>query len=307
MDIFAKHLAGFPWNHRYQFTDVVAVRLVRRLVGRSQAVLLLGDNGKYYVAKLNYEFGLYTDCQSSIYDPEREFNRLSELNVNIGTSDEFLGYTLQCCLGLPSPRYGRIFLSESFINGPALEQLAFQTKVGPFRPTQGFHFATEYLGLEFETKRRLYPLRFTDYVSAADISLIRNRKDFLGALVLDLFMGKPDNRKVLLRGRRFLKAYFIDQSLPFDISQKSKAPFAPLHLQHRVYGGLWNQDAIDLWMRWLMVIVPKVLDMTVPFQHRKSTRNNTRLGKAAALDRIQMIPALLRPFEDELRRDTKRE
>lgn len=199
---------------------ISATEFIRKLRGGSQPVLVGASDGKRYVVKFA--------------------NNLQGPNV---LCNEVLGTELYRTLGIPTPPWKPIFLSEKFvrrnpgcrIDGPG----------GWIEPEGGLCFGSELVGESTGSLFEILPGSYWARVS--------NRRDFWLAWLIDLCAEHWDNRQaVFVQDSGVLSAIFIDHGHMFggpDGSRKTPV-LGPRHLDRRVYVNLDEQTKLQLRLFW---------------------------------------------------------
>lgn len=201
-----------------------AAAFVRRMRGGAQSSLLRASDGKLYAVKL----------QGNPQGP----------NV---LGNEALGSWLTARLGLKTPEWSRIAIDDAFLDQN--QQMWFETQSGRERPKAGLHFASRLqeaagTGSVYEILPRTW------------FAHIKNREDFLGMLLLDLWCGHADNRQACFiqeANERGLIAVFLDHGHMFGGPGHGGSwdlhPAVSFFLDRTMYDGLWLDGRVGEWMR----------------------------------------------------------
>jgi len=205
----------------YEKLNVVeAVRLERSLCGASSSVLAVAEDGFKYVVKWK-----------------------QNNSGNCIAFREAFGTSVFATLGIMVPVWKPIYLSQSLIDADqhkCLDRLGNGIGIAP-----GIHFASRCVSEEPEDLYRTLPGSWYDRV--------KNRADFWGSFVIDLWLNASRPRQSLfLKGRdNFeLLAIFVSHSgISFarhpDMLQPANACFYP---DMRAYPDRNALDTIDLWI-----------------------------------------------------------
>ena len=199
---------------------IAPVRFLRKVRGGSQSALIEASDGLEYVVKWQQ----------------------SPQGCHIALNESF-GTNLYREIGLPTPQWAAIEISDNFID--AHPDMWFRVGNRHLRPAAGLHFASLRLGTVTQTVYEVLP--------GSWFTRIQNRNSFLGALVADVWSEHVDCRQALFlqdEGHRFLSAVYIDHGHMFggpDGSQKTRLR-ACMHLDLRVYDGLGVDDDLDYWI-----------------------------------------------------------
>jgi len=256
------------------------IRIVRRLRGGSQPILVEADDGMLYVVK----FG------NNLQGPNVLFN-------------EFMGSELYRTLGLSVPDWTTLFVADSFIaRNP---ECRFATESDYLKPVSGPCFGSRFLNP---------PLR--EILPQGWYGRVRNRKDFWLAWMVDICASHTDNRQVVFRHYKDseLNAYFLDHGHMFGGPKgESRQHFvASRYLDPRIYPDISAQflarlgrisrrlDTDRLWRRTKMLpeewltpsalgqfaeclarlqdsrLLKSVLDTILDFQHQLDARTRDR-------------------------------
>jgi hypothetical protein len=198
---------------------ISASRFLYKLRGSSQPSIIQGSDSRFYVVKL-------------LGYPGQQ-----------GLMNEAVGTELSRRMGLPSPEWARMEISEEFIESHP--GLWFLSGAGPIKPRPGLHFASRLI--EALGEQRTYQM-----IPHAWIDRIENRADFLGVLILDLWTNNCDRRQAVYlcdeRGR--LHASFIDNDFMFGgkFGFETTCPRRAMVCDLEIYRGLWSRRAVKKWL-----------------------------------------------------------
>lgn len=185
---------------------VEAVQFVKRLRGMSQAILVQGSDGMFYVVK----FPDNLEC------PNVAFN-------------ESMGSAVFNSCGVPVPGWEPVRISGEFLDRNPGSWLV--TPEGARRPGEGWGYGSRFLGLPGTPLREILP--------GSSFGRISNRLDFWKTWVLDVLCEHADNRQALfLREENgLLNAIFIDHGHLFGGPRGMLNPSfrASQYLDPRIY------------------------------------------------------------------------
>lgn len=222
----------------------IAARFIRKMRGGSQSCLVQASDEHYYVVKL-----------------------LGNPQGSAVLFNEAFGTQLMRETGLPVPKWCPIELSDEFIDrNPGLW---FETGTsGQQRPHAGLHFGSRLVIPD--DSENLYEL-----LPRSWFGLIRNRADFIGVLLFDLWANHADNRQAIFIQNivdRSVKAIFIDQGYLFG-ARNDRQPNAAkaLYLDSLIYTNLDIDSTISMWeARFLSFDCEKIASVaasgTIPTQ-----------------------------------------
>jgi|SRR6185437_79585 hypothetical protein len=198
----------------------IATSFIRKMRGGSQSCLVQASDDHYYVVKL-------------LGNPQGSTVLFSEA----------FGTLLMRETGLPVPKWCPIEISDEFIDrNPGLW---FETSMsGHQRPPAGLHFGSR-LVIPGNSEN-LYEL-----LPRSWFGLIRNREDFIGVLLFDLWANQADNRQAIFIQNvvdRSIKAIFIDQGCLFKAGNDHQPNSAKaLYLDSLIYTNLDIDSIISIW------------------------------------------------------------
>ncbi len=203
------------------YKRVTPVRFIAKMRGGSQSTLIEACDGKQYVVKWQQ------NPQGSRVVP-----------------NEALGTALYQEIGLPTPEWAAIEISDAFID--ANRGMWFDTGNGFVRPTSGLHFASSRMGTKSQTVFEVLPSTW--------FTRIQNRDTLLGALVADVWSEHVDSRQALFvqdDGQHSLAIVYIDHGHMFggaDGAQVMRLR-ACFHLDIRMYASLKLVDGLNYWIQ----------------------------------------------------------
>ncbi len=190
--------------------------------GGSQSILLEADDGYLYVVKLQ----------------DNPQHRRTLVNEWIATG-------LLRSMGISAPIPAMIEVSQSFLDQYPLVCFHLGSKV--WRPSPGVHFGSR------------YPDNITvyDFLPRILLKRLRNLSDFVGALVMDVWLAHADNRQAV-----FYRCDNSDGEVPAPFTAvmidngyclggaewNLERKIAPLHLDKAVYEGCWCEEVIEGWL-----------------------------------------------------------
>jgi hypothetical protein len=227
---------------------VDARRLIRKMRGGAQAHLIEAADGNYYVVKF-------------LNNPQ---HRRILINEWIGTA--FLRY-----LGVATPEAAVIRITQKFLD----ENPEVYLQLGSGRqPIElGWHFGSRFPG---------DPARLVVYDFLPDTLLaqVENRRDFLGMLAFDQWMGNADSRQAIFfraRLREWLPAFevhpqrlgfvaqMVDQGFVFDGPhwRLSGSPLQGLYYRPVVYQEVRGLDDFQPWLDRILHFPEAVVDQAL--------------------------------------------
>ncbi len=214
------------------FNVVHATQLIRRMHGGSQSILIRGEDERLYVVKLN--------------------NNQQGPNL---LANEVLGSELLHAVGLPTPSWKPIFISENFIKkNPSLH---FELQFGSRKVRSGIHFGSQFIS-------RTAGGEVYDFLPSSFCNRIVNREDFLGIYIFDVWANHRDHRQAVFSTRqtnRAINAHFIDNGHLFggphwDFRDK---PGAAMCLDRNLYTTTWQESDVDAWISRFETSIPQSL------------------------------------------------
>jgi len=209
--------------------QIVVSRTLRTIAGGAKGRLSLCDDGIHYVI----------NCPNNPRGP----------NV---LANEFIGSVLLHALDLPTAQWRPV-------RYPSTLRCVFEFD-GRSRLHDSkcdLHFASELLRPSFEG--RLY-----SYLPSSFVQRIENRRDFLGALVFDIWAGSTDIRRATYvedYTKRTFKAVFIDNGHLFggENWEFTLRPGVAICLERNLYADLIDSVTIDAWITRIETIIPQML------------------------------------------------
>jgi len=238
---------------------VVVEQVLRKMRGGAQSQLALCKYVTHYIIK----------CPNNPQGP----------NV---LANELIASALMGALDLPTPRWRLARHSSPF--GCEFE-LGGKSRL-PHSKCD-LHFASELL--KPSSKGRLY-----SYLPSSFVQRIENRRDFLGALVFDVWAGSTDVRQAVYvedHTRKTFKAVFIDNGHLFGGPNWDfvRRPGDSICLEKEVYADLFDPLTIESWIsrigKKVARLLPTVL-RTVPAEWYKGDimrLEDTLLARASSL------------------------
>jgi hypothetical protein len=171
-------------------TGLYAVQHIRKMRGGSQAHLLRGSDGAFYVTKFQ--------------------NNPQHIRV---LANEMFATRLAQWLGLPVPRVEVIEVSDWLVTHT--QELRVEVGHSALPCSSGRQLASQYPDIEAQV---------FDYLPESMFPQVVNLGDFARCLVLDKWTANSDGRQAIFvrrpRGRRY-KTMFIDQGYCFNASEWS--------------------------------------------------------------------------------------
>lgn len=197
--------------------------------GGSRSQLASCDNGLNYIVK----------CPHNSQGP------------NI-LANEFVATILLSSLNLPTPKWRIAKYSTGFGH--------------PFSRDDRESFRHESCDLHFASELQIPSAggRLYAFLPRSFVPRIKNRLDFLGALIFDIWAGSTDSRQAVYvedHSTKLFNAVFIDNGHLFggphwSFSLKTGAS---LCLDHNVYANLLNPDWIELWVSRIEMTLPPLI------------------------------------------------
>jgi hypothetical protein len=211
-----------------------AVSHVSKLNGSSQPSIVSTEDGTLYVVKF------------------REFTGRN------GLLSEVIGAELMSRMGLPVPKWDPICFTDVFIDGHPEMWRRSHPKGAGIRPGAGFHFGS--LLTRSVGENHTYEL-----IPNSWIDRVRNRQDFVGALLLDLWTNNCDRRQCVFVAEgsaKSLHAVFIDNDHMFGgyFGNEKTCPRRAMVPYAGFYDGCWTDGAVARWKRIIDGIDDEFLD-----------------------------------------------
>jgi hypothetical protein len=201
--------------------QVCPVRFREKLSGKSQSALIDANDGSQYVVK----------WLNNLYGPQLVFN-------------EALGSSLFAAFGLPVPPWTAIVIASDFID--ANPEMWFDTRSGKVKQSASLNFASLSV---VQPERTVY-----EVLPGSWFPRLVNREAFLGAMVLDIWMGNLEHRKALfVENDHTLEAVFVNHAhmLGGPDGCASRHQVLPSYLDQRVYAGLDVAQGLNSWANHL--------------------------------------------------------
>ena len=197
------------------------IRFVRRLRGGSQSSLIEANDGFQYIVKWRH-------------NPQG-------LHV---VRNEALGTGLYRALGLPVPYWTPIEISQDFIDGN-IDMWHFAPAGKLRRPVAGLQFGSRRLGQPGQIPLEILP--------GNAYKRIKNRSDFWGALVVDIWAEHLDKRQAIFvqtDNHPLLDAVFIDQGHMFGGPDGADSAYKQprYYLDRRVYEEEGSEGELETWI-----------------------------------------------------------
>jgi len=257
---------GRGFHSRAAHSPLRAVTFVRRMRGGAQSSLLRASDGALYVVKMHG-------------NPQ---------GPNV-LANEALGSWLAAQLGLETPAWRQISISDEFLaQNP---EMWFETPTGRVRPPAGVHYASRLV--ESQGEGSVYEI-----LPRSWFARVKNREDFLGMLLLDLWCNHTDNRQACFvqeAGARSLRAVFLDHGHMLNGADgaSNARPAAALFLDREMYAGLWSQNQVNEWLRKICAISAQAAYTFVASLPEEWSAAPLELTVASLLARRQMFQQLL--------------
>jgi hypothetical protein len=197
---------------------VCAVSHIRRLRGGSQAHLLAGSDGSYWVTKFKN-------------NPQ---------TIRVLANEMFAG-RLGMALGLPMAPVGIIDVPEGLVT--QTPNLSVELGGTFLRCSTGKQFASRYV---CDPRKSVV----VDYLPQAMLRRLVNLDDFARVLVLDKWTANADGRQAVFskpRKSAKFKATFVDQGYCFNASEWSfpDSPLRGVYSRNDVYASVTGWDAFE--------------------------------------------------------------
>ena len=203
--------------------QVCPVRFREKLPGKTQSALIDANDGSQYVVK----------WLNNLYGSHLVFN-------------EALGSSLFAEFGLPVPPWTTIVIASDFID--ANPEMWFSTRCGKVKQSASLNFASLSV---VQPERTVY-----EVLPGSWFPRIVNRAAFLGAMVLDIWLGNLEHRKALFvenENDHTLEAVFVNHAniLGGPEGCASRHQALPSYLDQRVYAGLDVTHGLNSWANHL--------------------------------------------------------
>ncbi len=181
-------------------------RHIRNLRGGSQPILAQASDGQFYVVKFT----------NNLQGPNVPFN-------------ESMGSELYWPCGLMVPSWKPLLVTNAFLDQN--QDCWMRTPEGRFRPDSGLCFGSRFLGGN--------GVRLLEILPGTSFKLVRNRKDFWLAWLIDICAGHADNRQAIFleAAEGGLDAFFVDNGHLFGGPKGELQPhfLASRYLDPRIY------------------------------------------------------------------------
>jgi hypothetical protein len=204
---------------------VHSTRFIRRMRGGAQAQLHECDDGHCYVVKF------------------RNNPQHARLLVN-----EWLGSSIFAYIEISTPKIALVSISAEFLaRNP---EVHIEGYGGRLAVETGQHFGSRYPG-------NPSAVMVFDFIPDVLLERVVNRNEFLGALVLDKWMGNLDARQAIFsrpgdgaRRRRGFSASMIDQGFAFGGAdwRFADSPLQGLYFRPAVYRNVRSWDDFQPWL-----------------------------------------------------------
>jgi hypothetical protein len=235
--------------------NVCATHQVRKMRGGAQAHLQECDDGHFYVVKFQ--------------------NNPQHLRILV---NEWLASSLLAHLQISTPQIALVNISSEFLARNPDVHMETHTRRLAVEPGQ--HFGSRYPGNPSEAM--VY-----DFVPDVLLENVVNRREFLGALVLDKWTGNVDARQAIFsRARHGPKGFsvsMIDQGFAFggpDWKFRDSSPQG-LYFRPNVYRNVRSWNDFQPWLDQVVHFPEEVLDKV-----RRQIPPEWILGDEAALEAL---------------------
>lgn len=212
---------------------VLAVQAIRRMRGGAQSQLMLGADGALWVVKFRN-------------NPQGERVLANEL----------LATRIADAVGLPVPPSDVVDVSEWLVtNSP--EMVLDVGRARQERCEAGLQFGSRFMG-------GMMPGQVVDYLPEAQMTEVRNLRDFLGMLVVDKWTGNCNGRQAVFERKareRKYRATFIDQGFCFNAGEWTfpDVPLRGVYPRNLVYESVTGWDDFEPWLSRVESFKPDVL------------------------------------------------
>jgi hypothetical protein len=224
---------------------VHARRLIRKMRGGAQAHLLECDDGHFYVVKFRN-------------NPQHR-----RILVNEWIASAFLNY-----LQISTPETAIVNLPADFLAGNSEIHIQLGSRRQPIEP--GWHFGSRYPG---------DPAKVVVYDFIPDLLLdkVVNRREFLGALVFDKWIGNADARQSIFfrarleqrvpdsRQKQGFVAHMMDHGYVFDGPHWTftDSPLQGLYFRPSVYVQVRSFDDFEPWLGQVIHFPEEIVDQAL--------------------------------------------
>jgi hypothetical protein len=200
---------------------IQAVQQIRKMRGGAQSHLMLGADGNAWIVKFQ--------------------NNPQHLRV---LPNELLATRLAAAIGLTVPPCDVVEVSAWLIANTAEMIVDFGQRREPCRA--GLQFGSQLVG-------GLLPGHVADYLPEEQLVLVRNLREFAGALALDKWTCNANGRQALFHRRGREKRYsaaFIDQGFCFNAGEWRfvDAPLRGVYARNAVYRAVTAWECFEPWL-----------------------------------------------------------
>ena len=201
---------------------VLAVQAIRRMRGGAQSQLMLGADGAFWVVKFRN-------------NPQGERVLANEL----------LATRIAEAVGLTVPKSEVIEVSDWLIEHSP-EMVLDHGRGDRRRCAAGLHFGSRFVGGSM-------PGQTVDYLPEAQLTEVRNLREFAGMLAVDKWTGNCNGRQAVFERKareRKYRATFIDQGFCFNAGEWSFPDVAlrGVYARNCVYEGVTGWDSFEPWL-----------------------------------------------------------
>lgn len=212
---------------------VTAATFIRKMRGHSEAMLLRGTDGGLYVVK-----------------PRANPAAAS------GIANELIGASLCQAVGLSVPQSYLVQVGEEFLDHHP--DAWFKTRKGGVRPPAGLHYGTAFEG------RVEGPGRPFEILHGSAVNAVRNRDDFCGIYLFDIWANHLDRRQCLyLRDgdRNDIQAVFLDNGMLFggNAWHMSDPSSQTQYRKRDAENVLWATASVNTWIERFRDVIPGAL------------------------------------------------
>ena len=271
----SKHSAAGKLERNEPPYDSITVKyLLRRLHGKSRSILALGDDGLYYVVKFAGN--------------PKGTNALA---------NELLGYQLAGAAGIRVPRSYLVSLPPSLIRNAPVDWFTGYT--GAFGAHPGVHLATEFVGSALDSYT-------TDLLPKISIPRVRNRHDFLGMLIFDIWTNNKKPRQAVFERAALIgwHAAFIDFGSCFGGPECvfCDDDFGGFYFDVDFYKDLERHDKVDYWIATLRHTAPEILARTFEQVPSNWYTPGHLYVRSTLSERLNRLEEMVYPIVERLRR-----
>ena len=216
---------------------VCAAKFIRKMRGGSQSSLIETEDGNYYIVKL-------------MQNPQG-----TEILLN-----EVLGTEIMKLVGLKTPNWSPIWISERFIeDNPALWYESANS--GRRRPPPGLHFGSKLILPK--ANEDIY-----EVLPRSWFSRILHREDFIGMLLFDLWANQRDNRQAIFlqnQESHSIEVTYIDHGClfgPEDTAKPAKR-IRPMYMDPAIYSNIDLEATLPHWEARIRTLSESVLSSLI--------------------------------------------